>query len=96
MAEIFYAVHKDKPFFSELVKFVCSGPVIVMAMQKENAIKDWRNLMGETDSTKAAEGTVRKQFGTDISHNAVHGSDSHENAMQELGLFFAPPAGESE
>lgn len=92
MAEVFYDVHKDKPFFKELVEFIASGPVIVMALQKENAIADWRKLMGATDPAQAEEGTIRKLFGTSIGQNVVHGSDSKETAMRELGLFFAPPA----
>lgn len=90
MAEIFYEVHKDKPFFNELVEHVCSGPVVVMALQKENAIANWRKLMGTTDPAQAEDGTIRKLFGTSISHNVVHGSDSKETAMQELMLFFPP------
>ena len=87
-AEEFYAVHKEKPFFQDLVKFITSGPVIVMALEKENAIADWRKLMGVTDSKKAEDGTVRKFYGTDIEKNAVHGSDSPETAKFELGIFF--------
>ena len=87
-AKAFYDVHHDKPFFKELVTFIVSGPVIIMALAKENAVKEWRELMGATDSKKAATGTVRNLFGTDISHNAVHGSDSVENAQNELSLFF--------
>jgi nucleoside-diphosphate kinase len=87
-AETFYAIHKDKPFFGELVEFITSGPIVIMALEKENAIADWRKLMGATDSLKAEEGTVRKAYGTDISHNAVHGSDASETAKQELSLFF--------
>lgn len=91
MAEDFYAVHASKPFFNELVSFVTSGPVIVMALEKENAIKEWRNLMGATDPLQAAPGTVRKLYGTNIGENAVHGSDSQENAAIELTLFFGQP-----
>ena len=87
-AQTFYAVHKDKPFFQELVTFVTSKPIIIMALTKENAIKDWRKLMGSTDPAQAQEGTVRKLFGTNISSNAVHGSDSPQTAKQELSLFF--------
>ncbi|MGB8367515.1 MAG: nucleoside-diphosphate kinase [Candidatus Babeliales bacterium] len=87
-AQTFYAVHKDKPFFQELVKFVTSGPVIIMALLKENAIQDWRKLMGETDPVQAEEETIRKKFGKSISENAVHGSDSIQTAVQELSLFF--------
>ena len=91
MAELFYDVHQGKPFFNDLVSFVTSGPVVIMALEKENAITDWRNLMGATDPKKAAPGTIRNMFCTDISENAVHGSDSPETAMRELALFFAAP-----
>jgi nucleoside-diphosphate kinase len=87
-AQEFYAVHKARPFFNELVNFVTSGPVIVMALEKEHAIKAWRDLMGATDPLKAAEGTLRKQFGKNIGSNAVHGSDAPETAHTELALFF--------
>ena len=90
-AERFYAVHKDKPFFNELVEFVTSGPVLIMALEKENAIADWRNLMGATDPAKAEEGTIRALYAESIGKNAVHGSDSPQTAQEELGLFFAPP-----
>lgn len=94
MAEIFYDIHKDKPFFAEATEFMSSGPVVVLALQKENAVADWRKLMGATNPAQAEEGTVRKKFGTSIGNNAVHGSDAVETAMRELGLFFAPPAPE--
>jgi nucleoside-diphosphate kinase len=87
-AREFYAVHKERPFFGELVDFIISGPVIVMALQKENAIADWRTLMGATDPQKADAGTIRKKFGTSIGNNAVHGSDAPETAKTELSLFF--------
>lgn len=87
-AEQFYAVHKERPFFGELVSFVTSGPVIVMALEKDNAVKAWRDLMGATDSRKADEGTIRNLFGTDIGKNAAHGSDAPETAKIELALFF--------
>ncbi|HZW61812.1 MAG TPA: nucleoside-diphosphate kinase [Candidatus Babeliales bacterium] len=87
-AKTFYGVHKERPFFGELVEFVTSGPVVIMALEKNNAVKDWRELMGATDPAKAAEGTIRKKFGTNIGNNAIHGSDSPENAKIELGLFF--------
>lgn len=96
MGEIFYDVHREKPFFGELVSFIASGPVVVMALQKENAIADWRKLMGSTNPKDAEEGTVRKRFGTSIGNNAVHGSDAPETAMRELSLFFASPAPEHE
>jgi nucleoside-diphosphate kinase len=87
-AQEFYAVHRERPFFGELVDFVTSGPVIVMALEKENAIKAWRDLMGATDPVKAEAGTLRKQFGTNIGSNALHGSDASETAAVELKLFF--------
>ncbi len=84
----FYAVHKERPFFGELVEFVTSGPVIVLALEKENGIAAWRDLMGATDPLKANEGTIRKIFGKNIGNNATHGSDAPETAQVELGLFF--------
>ena len=88
MAEEFYGVHKSRPFFGELVEFVTSGPVVIMALEKENAIADWRKLMGATDPAKAEAGTMRKLFGKSIGNNAVHGSDAPETAEFELSLFF--------
>ncbi|HLW72528.1 MAG TPA: nucleoside-diphosphate kinase [Candidatus Babeliales bacterium] len=88
LAEEFYAVHKERPFFQELVEFVTSAPVIIMALHKENAITSWRELIGATDPAKAAEGTIRNSFGTNVGNNAVHGSDSSETATAELELFF--------
>lgn len=87
-AREFYAVHKERPFFGELVDFISSGPVIVMALEKENAIKAWRDLMGATDPKKAEADTIRNQFGTSIGNNATHGSDAPETAAVELALFF--------
>lgn len=87
-AEEFYAVHRERPFFKELVDFVTSGPVIVMALEKDNAVLAWRDLMGATDPLKAAEGTIRKQFGKNIGNNATHGSDAPETAQTELAIFF--------
>jgi nucleoside-diphosphate kinase len=87
-AEGFYAVHKARPFFNDLVKFMTSGPVVVMAIEGENAVAHYREVMGPTDSRKAPAGTIRQAFGTDIERNAVHGSDSPENAKIELGFFF--------
>ena len=84
----FYAVHKERPFFGELVSFVSSGPVILLALEKDNAVKAWRDLMGATDSRKADKGTIRNLFGTDIGKNATHGSDAPETAKVELALFF--------
>ena len=87
-AEAFYAVHKERPFFGELVDYMLSGPVIVMALEKENAIQEWRDLMGATNPAKAAPGTLRKMFGTSIGSNATHGSDAPETAAQEVKFFF--------
>ena len=88
VAEGFYAVHSERPFFGELVDFMTSGPCVVMALEKENAVQAWRDLMGPTDSTKAPKGTIRGDFGTSVGENASHGSDSEENAQIELHYFF--------
>jgi nucleoside-diphosphate kinase len=88
-AEGFYEVHRERPFFGELTKFMSSGPCVVLALEKENAVKAWRDLMGATDPAKADEGTLRKEFATSIGENAVHGSDSEENARIELAYFFS-------
>jgi nucleoside-diphosphate kinase len=84
----FYEIHKDKPFFKDMVTFICSGPAVILALGKENAVADWRKLIGATDPLKADAGTVRQMFGTSIDKNAVHGSDSVENAEKELSMFF--------
>ena len=89
LAEEFYAVHKDRPFYQELVEFIISAPVIIMALNKENAITSWRELIGATDPSKADGGTIRKLFATSVGENAVHGSDSDENAAIEGSFFFA-------
>ena len=88
-AEGFYAVHRDRPFFSGLTEFMSSGPCVVMALEKENAVKSWRDLMGATDPAKADTGTLRKEFGGSVGENAVHGSDSDENAAIEIAYFFS-------
>ena len=88
-AEGFYAVHVHRPFFESLTNFMSSGPIIVMALEKENAIAEYRDLMGVTDSAKAAEGTIRKKWGSSIEKNAVHGSDAEDTARFELSYFFA-------
>jgi nucleoside-diphosphate kinase len=88
-AEEFYYVHKHRPFFDSLCSFMSSGPIVVLALSGEHAIQRHRDLMGATDPAKAAEGTIRKAYGTDIEHNAVHGSDSPETAQSELGYFFS-------
>ena len=87
-AQGFYAVHKARPFFGDLVRFMTSGPCVVMALEGENAVAKYREVMGATDSKKAAPGTIRAKYGTDIEKNAVHGSDSPDNAKLELGFFF--------
>ncbi len=87
-AEGFYAVHKARPFFADLVKFMTSGPVVLMVLEGENAVARNREIMGATDPKKAAEGTIRKDFATDIEKNTVHGSDSAENARIEVSYFF--------
>jgi nucleoside-diphosphate kinase len=88
-AEGFYAVHRERPFFGELTSFMSSGPCVVLALDKEGAVKAWRDLMGATDPAKADEGTLRKEFANSIGENAVHGSDSEENARIELAYFFS-------
>jgi len=88
LAEGFYAVHRERPFFGELVEFMTSGPSVVMALEKDDAVQAWRDLMGPTDSTKAPKGTIRGDFGKNVGENAVHGSDSPENAKIELSYFF--------
>ena len=87
-AEGFYAVHRERPFFGSLTEFMSSGPCIVMALDAPDAIKKWRTLMGATDPGKADAGTLRKEFGASIEHNATHGSDAPETAAFELGYFF--------
>jgi len=87
-AESFYAVHKERPFYRDLVKFMTSGPVVVMAIEGENAIARYREVMGPTDSRKAPEGTIRQKYGTDIEKNAVHGSDAADTARNEIAFFF--------
>ena len=84
----FYDIHQDKPFFDELVEFMTSYQCHVMNLEKEDAVIEWRNLMGATDSQKADLGTIRQKYGTDISMNATHGSDSNENANKEIKFFF--------
>src|SRR6266516_4643443 len=88
-AEGFYAVHKERPFFSGLVTFMTEGPVIVIALERENAIAKWREVMGATNPANAAEGTIRKKFATSIERNCVHGSDAPETAAVELSYFFS-------
>jgi nucleoside-diphosphate kinase len=89
MAQLFYGVHKDRPFFGELTAYITSGPVVVAILEKENAVVSYRELIGNTDPQKAAEGTIRKLFAKSMSQNAVHGSDSDENAQKESDFFFS-------
>ena len=88
-AEGFYAVHAGKGFYEELTDFMSSAPCVVMALEKENAVREWRDLMGATNPAEAAEGTLRREFATSIGENAVHGSDSDENAAIEISYFFS-------
>jgi nucleoside-diphosphate kinase len=88
-ARAFYAVHKERPFFADLVRFMTSGPCVVMAIEGENAVVRYREVMGPTDSKKAPAGTIRNRYGTDIEKNAVHGSDAPETAKVELAFFFS-------
>jgi nucleoside-diphosphate kinase len=88
-AEGFYEVHRGKGFYDELTAFMSSGPCVALALEKENAVKAWRDLMGATDPAKADVGTIRKDFAKSIGQNAVHGSDSEENAQIELSYFFS-------
>lgn len=87
-AEGFYAVHRERPFFSSLTEFMISGPVVVMILEGENAIARWREMMGATNYKDAAEGTIRREFATDIEKNVVHGSDAPETAAFETSYFF--------
>ena len=88
-AEGFYSVHKERPFFEELTLFMSSGKTMVLALEKENAVSAWRETIGATNPDEAADGTIRKDFATSISENAVHGADSDENALIEIGFFFS-------
>src|ERR1700678_1777174 len=88
-AETFYAVHRTRPFFGELVDFMVSGPVVVQVLEGENAIAKYRDLMGATDPAKAAAGTIRKAHANSISENSVHGSDASDTAQKEIGQFFS-------
>ena len=87
-AEKFYQVHQSKPFYNDLCSYLSSGPIVVMVLERENAILENRKLMGATDPTKAEEGTIRKKYGISIDKNSVHGSDSVENAKIEIDFFF--------
>jgi len=88
-AQAFYEVHKERPFYNDLVAFMTSGPVVAAALERDNAVKHLRDVMGATNSEEAAPGTIRAQFGTNIEKNAIHGSDSPENAAREVGFFFS-------
>lgn len=88
-AEGFYAVHKERPFYKSLVGFMTEGPVVVMVLERENAIKQWRDTMGATNPANAAEGTIRKKFAASIERNCVHGSDAPETAAVEIPFFFS-------
>lgn len=85
----FYAIHKERPFYGELVEFMSSGPIVAAILEKENAVADFRKLIGATDPAKADEGTIRKLFASSVGENAVHGSDSDENAIIEGDFFFS-------
>lgn len=88
----FYAIHKDKPFYGELIDFMTSGPSVQLALEREDAVKKLREVVGATDSTKAEPGTIRNRFGTDIQRNAVHASDSAENGRIEVSFYFGEGA----
>lgn len=87
-AEGFYAIHRERPFFGELVGYMTQGPVILAALKRPDAVAHWRKVIGATDPRKADAGTIRQKFGTDLSSNAVHGSDSVENGLRETAYFF--------
>ena len=87
-AEGFYAVHRERPFFADLTAFMSSGPAVVIALEADNAIRKWRDVMGATDPAKADDGTLRKHFGANIERNATHGSDAPETAATEIAYFF--------
>jgi len=88
-AETFYAIHKERPFFGELVEYMTSGPIVAAILEKDNAVEDFRALIGATNPADAAEGTIRKKYATSISENAIHGSDSDENAQIEGSFHFS-------
>lgn len=88
-AKAFYEIHKEKPFYGELVEYMTSGPCVPIALEKENAVEDYRKLIGATNPANAAEGTVRKLYARSVQFNAVHGSDSDENAAREIAFFFS-------
>ena len=88
-AEGFYSIHSEKPFFDDLTLFMSSGKTMVLALEKENAVESWRDTIGATNPAEAEEGTIRKDFASSLSENAVHGADSDENALKEIGFFFS-------
>ena len=88
-AEQFYSIHSKKPFFNDLVSFITRGPVVVAALEKDNAVKDFRKLIGSTDPSEAEEGTIRKLYATSKAENGIHGSDSDENAKIEINFHFS-------
>jgi nucleoside-diphosphate kinase len=88
-AQAFYEVHKERPFYQSLVKFMSEGPAVLMVLEREDAIAKWREVMGATNPANAAEGTIRKKFAESIERNAVHGSDAPETAAQEISFFFS-------
>ncbi len=87
-AEGFYSIHRDKPFFRDLIDYMTSGPVVIQVLEGENAVEKYREIMGSTNPENAKEGTIRKEFALNIQENSVHGSDSKENAMTEISYFF--------
>jgi len=87
-AEGFYSIHKERPFFNDLITFMTSGPCMVLALEKKNAVQSWRNTIGATNPKDAKQNTIRKDFATNVQENAVHGSDSDENAQKEIAFFF--------
>ena len=87
-AEGFYGIHKERPFFNDLIQFMTSGPCMVLVLEKENAVESWRKAIGSTNPQEAGEGTIRKDFASNVQENAVHGSDSNENAQKEIAFFF--------
>jgi nucleoside-diphosphate kinase len=88
-AEMFYEIHRERPFFNDLVQFMISGPIVAAVLEKEHAVADFRRLIGSTNPAEAAEGTIRKMYAKSIDANAIHGSDSDENAVLEAGIFFS-------
>ena len=88
-AQAFYEIHKERPFYPELVEFMTESPIVVVVLEKDNAVQEWRDLMGATNPDDAADGTIRKLFAENVGRNSVHGSDSLENAVREIGFFFS-------